>query len=87
MDLLGWIVVGLLAGVMGELIIPGYNPGGIIATLLVGTAGALLARFIVGLLGGAQATQLSIWTILWGSLGTLTLLVVYRLITNLRRGT
>ena len=87
MDLLGWIVVGLLAGVVGELIIPGYNPGGIIATLLVGTAGALLARFIVGLLGGAQATQLSIWTILWGSLGTLTLLVVYRLITNLRRGT
>ncbi len=87
MDLLGWIVVGLLAGVMGELIIPGYNPGGIIATLLVGMAGTLLARFIVGLLGGAQATQLSIWTILWGSLGTLTLLVVYRLITNLRRGT
>ena len=87
MDLLGWIVVGLLAGVVGELIIPGYNPGGIIATLLVGTAGTLLARFIVGLLGGAQATQLSIWTILWGSLGTLTLLVVYRLITNLRRGT
>ena len=87
MELLGWIVVGLLAGVMGELTIPGYNPGGIIATLLVGSAGALLARFVVGLLEGTQATQLSIWTILWGSLGTLTLLVVYRLITNLRRGT
>ncbi len=51
MDLIGWIAVGLFAAVTGELVLPGRNPGGIVVTLLVGAAGSLLGRFVVGLLG------------------------------------
>jgi uncharacterized membrane protein YeaQ/YmgE (transglycosylase-associated protein family) len=83
-DLVGWIAAGGLAGVTGELIMPGRTPGGITVALLIGMAGALLGRFIVGLLGGAEATELGIWTIVWGTLGALALLGVYRLATNLR---
>ncbi len=63
-DLLGWIVIGLLAAVAGELVLPGRNPGGITVALLLGAAGALLERFVVGLLGGAGATGFGTQTIL-----------------------
>lgn len=54
MDLLGWIVVGLLAGALAKLIMPGRDPGGCIVTILLGIAGALLAGF-VGRLAGVYA--------------------------------
>ncbi|MBZ9646386.1 GlsB/YeaQ/YmgE family stress response membrane protein [Sphingobium sp. 3R8] len=55
MDLLGWIVVGLLAGAIARLIMPGRDPGGCVVTILLGIAGALLAGF-VGRLAGFYAT-------------------------------
>jgi uncharacterized membrane protein YeaQ/YmgE (transglycosylase-associated protein family) len=38
-DFVGWVVVGLLAAVTGELILPGRNPGGMTLTLLLGIMG------------------------------------------------
>lgn len=84
MDLIGWIAIGLLAAVSGELILPGRNPGGILVTLLLGAAGSLLGRFIVGLLGGTGVTEFGVASILWATIGALTLLAVYRLSTGLR---
>jgi uncharacterized membrane protein YeaQ/YmgE (transglycosylase-associated protein family) len=84
MDLIGWIAVGLFAAVTGELVLPGRNPGGIVVTLLVGAAGSLLGRFVVGLLGGAGATKFSVASILWATLGSLALLAIYRLAASLR---
>lgn len=54
MDLLGWIVIGLLAGALAKLIMPGRDPGGCIVTMLLGIAGALLAGFM-GRLAGLYA--------------------------------
>ncbi|GBH31990.1 hypothetical protein MBESOW_P3251 [Sphingobium xenophagum] len=54
MDLLGWIIIGLLAGAIAKLIMPGRDPGGCIVTILLGIAGALLAGF-VGRLAGFYA--------------------------------
>ena len=87
MDLLGWIVTGAVAGVLGELIMPGRSQAGTALTLVIGMVGALLGRFVVGLVGGAEATQLSIWTILWATVGALALIAIHRLITNYRHGT
>lgn len=84
---MGWIVTGAVAGVLGELIIPGHNPRGIGVTVLIGMVGALIGRFIVGLVGGAEATELSIWTILWATVGALALVAIYRMITNNPYGT
>ena len=44
--LLGTALVGLIVGVIAKFISPGRDPGGIFVTMLVGVAGALLARFI-----------------------------------------
>lgn len=84
MDLISWIAIGHLAAVTGELILPGRNPGGILVTLLLGAAGSLLGRLIIGLLGGTGATEFGVASILWATIGAPTLLAVYRLSTGLR---
>ena len=49
--ILGWLLIGLVAGALGKLIMPGRDPGGIIVTILVGIVGALLAFYLTQLLG------------------------------------
>ncbi len=44
--ILGWIVIGLIAGGIAKLLMPGKDPGGCIVTILLGIAGAVLAGFI-----------------------------------------
>ena len=84
MDLFGWIAKGLLAAVTGELVLPGRNPGGLSVTLVLGATGSLLSRFVAGLFGGAGATQFTVASILWATLGSLALIAIYRLISSLR---
>jgi uncharacterized membrane protein YeaQ/YmgE (transglycosylase-associated protein family) len=40
--ILSWIIVGLIAGALGKLILPGDDPGGFVVTILIGMAGALV---------------------------------------------
>ena len=82
LGLIAWIVVGLIAGLLAKWIMPGDDPGGIIVTILIGMAGALVGGFIVGLLGGTGATGFSIWSILVATLGAIILLALYRLIAR-----
>ena len=44
--ILGWIVIGGIAGAIAKLLMPGRDPGGCIITILLGIAGALLAGWI-----------------------------------------
>jgi uncharacterized membrane protein YeaQ/YmgE (transglycosylase-associated protein family) len=46
MGIIGWIVLGLLAGAIAKAILPGPDPGGIIVTLIIGIVGALLGGFL-----------------------------------------
>lgn len=46
MTILGWIVFGLIVGVVAKFLAPGPDPGGLILTILLGIAGALLGGFI-----------------------------------------
>ena len=49
--ILGWLLIGLVAGALGKLIMPGRDPGGIIVTIVIGIAGALLAFYLTPVLG------------------------------------
>ena len=53
--ILGWILIGLLAGGIAKLLMPGKDPGGCIITVLLGVAGALLAGFVGKSLGWSQS--------------------------------
>jgi uncharacterized membrane protein YeaQ/YmgE (transglycosylase-associated protein family) len=82
--IISWIVIGLVAGLLGKLIMPGDDPGGIIVTVLIGMAGAVVGGFVVGLLGGTGATGFNIWSIVVATIGAIILLVIYRAIVGRR---
>jgi len=81
--ILSWILVGLIAGVLGKIAMPGPDPGGIILTIVIGIVGALIGGFVVNnLLGGPDVTGFNLTSILVATLGSVILLAVYRLVTR-----
>ncbi|MDQ3795722.1 MAG: GlsB/YeaQ/YmgE family stress response membrane protein [Actinomycetota bacterium] len=84
MGILALIVVGLIAGLLAKLVLPGDDPGGLIITTLVGIAGAFVGGLVVGILGGIGVTGLNVWSILVATLGAVILLGVYRLLAGRR---
>ncbi len=78
-----WIIVGLLAGVIAKLIMPGRDPGGWIVTIIIGIAGAVLSAFVGDLLGlGNRGDSTSLLSAI---VGALVILIIYRLIATRRR--
>lgn len=80
--ILGWIIVGGLAGGLAKLIMPGKDPGGCIVTILLGIAGALVAGFIGNALG--WYTQGQAGGFIAAVLGAILILFIYRLIARRR---
>jgi uncharacterized membrane protein YeaQ/YmgE (transglycosylase-associated protein family) len=82
MGIISFLILGLLAGALAKLILPGDDPGGIIVTMLIGCAGALLGGFVAGALFDADPLggffQLSSW--ITAIVGAIVLLLLYRLI-------
>ena len=85
MGILWTLIIGLVVGAVAKLIMPGRDPGGIIVTMLIGVAGALLAGFL-GLAMGWYADPGTGPGIIASIIGALLLLFLYRLFTR-RRGT
>ena len=76
-------MIGLIAGVLAKWVMPGPDPGGIIVTILIGIAGALIGGFVVNrLLGGPGMSGVNLTSILVATLGAIVLLAIYRLITR-----
>ena len=84
MGLISWLVVGLIAGVLAKLIIPGEDPGGFLATIFIGMLGALVGGLIVGVFGGTGVSGINVWSILVATLGAIVLLAVFRVFTGRR---
>jgi uncharacterized membrane protein YeaQ/YmgE (transglycosylase-associated protein family) len=82
MGIIAWIVVGLIAGALAKLIMPGDDPGGIIVTILLGIVGAFVGGFVVNLLGGAGVTGFNLWSIVVATLGAIVLLAIYRMVAS-----
>ena len=83
--IISWIIVGLIAGILGKLIMPGRDPGGFLLTIVIGMVGALVGGFVVRLLGDTGVTGFNIWSIIVATLGAIILLALYRLIAGPRR--
>jgi uncharacterized membrane protein YeaQ/YmgE (transglycosylase-associated protein family) len=87
MGIIGWLVLGLVAGAIAKAIHPGDDPGGLLGTLAVGVAGALLGGFIASALGiGAIGSFFSLGTWLIAIGGALLLLIIYGAIVGRRGG-
>ncbi|HEV8248936.1 MAG TPA: GlsB/YeaQ/YmgE family stress response membrane protein [Gaiellaceae bacterium] len=88
MGIIGWIILGLLAGAIAKLILPGDQPGGFIVTTIVGIVGALIAGFIAQALGFGDPIDeffdLSTWVA--AIIGAIVLLLIWQWIANRRTG-
>jgi uncharacterized membrane protein YeaQ/YmgE (transglycosylase-associated protein family) len=76
------IIVGLIAGILAKIAMPGPDPGGIILTIVIGIVGALIGGYVIELLGGPRVTGINLSSILVATLGSIILLAIYRLITR-----
>lgn len=84
MGILSWIILGLIAGAIAKLIMPGNDPGGIIVTILIGIAGAFVGGFVGSLAGLGSVGVLSVGSIVTAIVGALILLFAYRLLAGRR---
>ena len=86
MGIIGWIVLGLAAGAIAKLILPGTQGGGWLITLVLGIVGALLGGFLGSVLFNAPLEDFfSIQTWLLAIGGAILVLLIYGLATRGRR--
>ena len=79
---LGWILFGLVVGIIAKLLTPGRDPGGFILTILIGIAGALLGGFLgraIGFYGPHQGAGF-----IASVIGAIVLLLIYRAVSRPR---
>jgi len=75
-EILGWVLFGLIVGVIAKLVTPGRDPGGVIVTTVLGIVGAVVGGLIGRLLGFYGPGQGAGW--LMSIVGAVLLLVAYR---------
>jgi uncharacterized membrane protein YeaQ/YmgE (transglycosylase-associated protein family) len=84
--IIGFLILGLIAGAIAKALLPGDDPGGIIITMIIGVAGALLGGFLAGVLFDVDPMDefFDISTWLTAIVGAIVLLLVYRMATRRR---
>ncbi|WP_433401982.1 GlsB/YeaQ/YmgE family stress response membrane protein [Streptomyces sp. CA-146814] len=82
MSIVGWIILGLLAGVIAKILLPGRDPGGIIGTTVIGIAGAFVGGWLSSQFLDRPISNDFYDTATWlaAIAGSLVLLILYRLL-------
>jgi uncharacterized membrane protein YeaQ/YmgE (transglycosylase-associated protein family) len=81
--ILGWIVIGGIAGAIAKLLMPGKDPGGCIITILLGIAGAFIAGLLGQAIGWYDAGEGA--GFIAAIVGAFIILAIYRLVAGRRR--
>jgi uncharacterized membrane protein YeaQ/YmgE (transglycosylase-associated protein family) len=86
MGIIAFIILGLLAGLIAKAILPGDDPGGVIVTMLIGIAGAIIGGFLAAALFDAHPLDefFDISTWLTAIVGSIILLLIYRMVVGRR---
>jgi uncharacterized membrane protein YeaQ/YmgE (transglycosylase-associated protein family) len=86
MGIIAWIVLGLLAGLLANLLIPGKRQQGLLLTCVIGIVGALLGGYIASKVFHVHSLNgffhLSTW--ITAIIGAAVLLLIYHLVTSRR---
>jgi uncharacterized membrane protein YeaQ/YmgE (transglycosylase-associated protein family) len=79
---IGWIIFGLIVGAIAKLVMPGRDPGGIIVTMLLGIAGALIGGWVGQALGWYGPNEGA--GFFMSLIGAVILLALYRMVVARR---
>ena len=82
MGILWMILLGLVAGAIAKLLMPGRDPGGIIVTILLGIAGSFVGGFLWNALMGSDGDNTA--GLIGSILGAVILLALYRMFVGRR---
>jgi uncharacterized membrane protein YeaQ/YmgE (transglycosylase-associated protein family) len=82
MEILSWIVFGLVIGIIAKVLMPGRDPGGFIVTTLLGIAGAMIGGFVGRAMGFYGQGQSAGW--IMSIIGAVLLLALYRMMVRRR---
>jgi uncharacterized membrane protein YeaQ/YmgE (transglycosylase-associated protein family) len=80
--IIGWIIIGAIAGAIAKFIMPGRDPGGCLITVVLGIAGAVLAGWIGNQVGWYKQGEGA--GFIAAILGAIVILFIYRLVANRR---
>ena len=85
MGIIAFLILGLIAGAIAKLILPGRQGGGWLATLVLGVIGALLGSWLGSLVmgnGGELFSLTSLWTWVLAIVGSIIVLLIYGFVTR-----
>ena len=78
--IIGWILFGLIVGILAKFVMPGKDPGGLIVTILIGIAGAVIGGYIGRTLGWYGPEEPAGFIV--ATLGAILLLALYRAVAG-----
>jgi uncharacterized membrane protein YeaQ/YmgE (transglycosylase-associated protein family) len=83
MNIIWWLIVGLIAGAIARLLVPGRDPMGLLGTLVLGLVGSLIGGFLGDLFSGSEGFSPA--GLIGSIIGAVIALLVYRAVTGRRR--
>jgi uncharacterized membrane protein YeaQ/YmgE (transglycosylase-associated protein family) len=86
MGILALLVLGLLAGLVAKLILPGRDPGGLIVTMVIGVVGAFVGGLLASALGFGGLSGFDLRTFVIAVIGSIVLLLIWRAVDRPRAG-
>ena len=86
MEILWILLFGLIAGALGKLLMPGDDPGGILATIAIGVVGSFIGFYLFRAIGIGDESKFDLGGLAGAVLGVMLLLGLYRVIAGRRSG-
>ena len=83
MSIIGWLILGLIAGFVASKIVNAQSQG-VLLDIVLGIVGALIGGFIFDALGGVGITGFNVWSLLVAIIGSIIVLVLYHAFTGRR---
>ena len=81
-EIIAAIIIGIIAGYLGRLLLPGRDPMGFVQTVAFGVAGALIGYFVFRAIGIGDDDKFDLGSLLGAILGTMLLLAIWRMIAG-----
>ena len=79
MTLIAWLLVGLIAGAVARLVVPGRDPMGLLGTLVLGLVGSVVGGWLAVVVTDRKMDDFTAAGLLGSILGAIVALIVYRL--------
>jgi uncharacterized membrane protein YeaQ/YmgE (transglycosylase-associated protein family) len=84
MEIIWILLFGLIAGALGKLLMPGDDPGGILATIAIGVVGSIIGFYLFRAIGIGDSDKFDLGGLLGAIIGVMILLGIYRAVVGRR---